>query len=80
MLKDESVSMNHAILRISAHGEVQVLDQLSEFGTKIKRYGTDEEIELSGDKGNVEHGDVLSFGNRKFHVCIIAQSSSAVDE
>ena len=35
LLNDESVSPMHAILRMSSQGEVQVLDQLSEFGTKI---------------------------------------------
>ncbi len=72
LLKDESVSPMHAILRISNGGEVQVLDQLSEFGTKIHRFGTEEVVELSGDKGTVEHGDTVVFGSRKFHVCIIA--------
>ena len=72
LLKDESVSPMHAILRISPLGEVQVLDQLSEFGTRIRRFGGDEEKELSGDKGTVEHGDILSFGKRRFHICMIA--------
>ena len=72
LIKDESVSPMHAILRISQSGEVQVLDQLSEFGTRIRRFGGEEEKELSGDKGTVEHGDILSFGSRKFHVCMIA--------
>ncbi len=71
-LNDESVSTMHAILRISQTGEVQVMDQLSEHGTRIKRFGSDEERELSGDKGTVEHGDIVSFGNRKFHVCMVA--------
>lgn len=75
LLKDESVSPMHAIMRISANGEVQVLDQLSEFGTHIQRFGVSEEKSLSGDKGNVEHGDVIKFGNRRFHVCIIAKNS-----
>ncbi len=70
--RDPSVSPMHAILRVSQGGEIQVLDQLSEFGTRIKRFGSDEEIELSGDKGTIEHGDVVTFGNRKFHVCLIA--------
>ena len=71
VIQDESVSPMHAIMRISAGGEVQVLDQLSEFGTRIKRFGADDEEELSGDKSTVEHGDTLKFGNRSFHVCIV---------
>ena len=72
LVRDESISPMHAILRISQSGEVQVLDQLSEFGTRIRRFNSGEEQELSGDKGVVEHGDIVSFGNRKFHVCMIA--------
>lgn len=72
LLQDESVSPMHAILRMSSQGEVQVLDQLSEFGTKIQRAdGTTEE--LSGEKGVVSHGDIISFGNRTFNVCLIHQ-------
>jgi len=76
ILHDESVSPMHAILRITEAGEVQVLDQLSEFGTKIKRFGESEEEELSGEKSTIEHGDVISFGNRAFHVCIIARDDN----
>lgn len=77
VIKDDSVSPMHAIMRVSAGGEIQVLDQLSEFGTKIQRFGSTEEEQLSGDKGSVEHGDIIKFGNRKFHVCVIAVSEGA---
>jgi len=73
LLNDETVSPMHAILRITDEGEVQVLDQLSEYGTKIRRFGADEEEELSGEKSSIEHGDVISFGSRAFHVCTIAR-------
>lgn len=71
LIEDESVSPMHAILRISALGEIQVLDQLSEFGTKIKRLGSAEEEELSGDKSSLEHGDIIRFGERSFSVCLV---------
>ncbi len=77
VIKDDSVSPMHAIMRVSGSGEIQVLDQLSEFGTKIQRFGSTEEEQLSGDKGSVEHGDVIKFGNRKFHVCVIAMGEGA---
>ncbi|MBX7145536.1 MAG: FHA domain-containing protein [Oligoflexia bacterium] len=77
LIKDDSVSPMHAIMRVSSTGEIQVLDQLSEFGTKIQRFGSTEEQALSGDKGTVEHGDVIKFGNRRFHVCVIAKGESA---
>lgn len=73
LIRDESVSPMHAILRVSQGGEIQVLDQLSEHGTKIKRFGSEEEEELSGDKGTIEHGDIISFGKRKFHVCLVVR-------
>ena len=62
----------HAILRIDASGVVQVLDQLSEYGTKIKRFGSQEEEQISGEKSTIEHGDIIKFGDRTFHVCILA--------
>ena len=75
VVEDSSVSPMHAILRISTTGEVQVLDQLSEFGTHIKRFGVEEEEHISGEKSSIEHGDIIKFGNRTFHVCILALES-----
>jgi len=71
VLPDESVSPMHAVMRVAAGGVVQVLDQLSESGTRIRKCDTGEEVLLSGEKGVLEHGDVVSFGNRSFHVCLI---------
>jgi hypothetical protein len=80
MVEDETVSPMHAILRISAEGQIQVLDQLSEYGTRIKRFGSEgEEEELSGDKSSLEHGDTIMFGERSFHVCIIVRESFETD-
>ncbi|MCB0311230.1 MAG: FHA domain-containing protein, partial [Bdellovibrionales bacterium] len=76
VIEDETVSPMHAIMRITAAGEIQVLDQLSEFGTKVQRFGSDKEDELSGDKSSLEHGDVIKFGNRVFYVCVIARSDN----
>lgn len=71
ILKHSTVSEMHAILKITANARVQILDQLSEFGTKILKAGTDECLELSGDKSELKHGDVVIFGERQFSVCII---------
>ena len=73
-IKDESVSPMHAIMRVSESGEIQVLDQLSEFGTIVKRFGSDEEMKLSGDKCSLDHGDTIRFGTRNFNVCILAKT------
>ena len=74
-LRDESISPMHAIIRITG-GDIQVLDQLSEFGTAVKRFGSEEETQLSGDKCSLEHGDVVRFGQRSFQVCILARIKS----
>lgn len=73
-IADESVSSSHAVLRMTSEGELHVLDQLSEFGTKVRRCGSGEVLELSGDKSPLLHGDVLQVGNRSFHVCLVVRS------
>lgn len=79
VLQDDTVSPMHAVLRIDSEGGVQVLDQLSEHGTSVtRRDGTT--VSLSGDKGEIRHGDVVSFGARAFHVCIIPRSNETKTE
>ncbi len=72
-INEKSVSPMHAIIRIAQNGEVQILDQLSEFGTKIKRLHDNREEQLSGDKGDLGNGDMVWFGERSFIVCLVAQ-------
>jgi hypothetical protein len=71
----DTVSPMHAVMRIADGGAVQVLDQLSEYGTRIVRGGVGqdagEEVLLSGDKASIRNGDILCFGERKFHVCLV---------
>jgi hypothetical protein len=76
VLDDESVSPMHAIVRLADFGELQILDQLSELGTRIVRGDSGEEEVLSGEKGTVYHGDTLIFGKKKFSVCLIAGRKS----
>ncbi|MCB0352426.1 MAG: FHA domain-containing protein [Bdellovibrionales bacterium] len=76
VVRDETVSPMHAIMRVANGGEIQILDQLSEFGTRIIRYGSGDEEELSGDKSTVEHGDVVMFGERRFHVCLVIRGEA----
>lgn len=72
LIDDGSVSPMHAILRVGDAGDVQVLDQLSEYGTHIRKIGSDTEEQLSGEKAVLENGDILRFGKRSFHVCVMA--------
>lgn len=75
-VSNPTISPSHAILRITGEGEIQVLDQLSEFGTRVELRSTGETVELSGDKSPVGHGDVLQFGERRFHVCLVVRGGS----
>ena len=61
----------HAIIRATKEGKVEVLDQLSEYGTGITRMGQPAEIEVAGSRMQIQHGDVLRFGERRFVVCLI---------
>ena len=74
LIEHETVSPMHAILRVSPNGTLQILDQLSEHGTQLKRFGATEVEQLSGDKANLEHGDIVTFGERNFYVCLITKS------
>ncbi len=71
VINDETVSSMHAIVRVAGFGEIQILDQLSEFGTKIIRAEGGVEEELSGDKSVLHHGDVVVFGERRFSFCLV---------
>jgi hypothetical protein len=71
VINHASVSPMHAIVRVSSGGEVQVLDQLSEHGTAIRRAHSDQEEVLTGAMSSLGHGDVVRFGQRNFHVCVI---------
>jgi hypothetical protein len=83
VIDDATVSPMHAIMRVSEQGDIQVLDQLSEYGTKIRRFDSEDEEELSGDKSHIAHGDVIYFGERSFCVCLVERPEdlvSAADE
>ena len=72
LLRNVTVSPMHAVLRIGMNGSLQILDQLSENGTKILRYDNGQELELSGDKAALNHGDVIQLGDCVFSVCLIS--------
>jgi hypothetical protein len=75
VVSHDSVSPMHAVLKFGQSGPAQVLDQLSENGTRIESGGGAVQ-ELSGEKGEVKHGDILSFGDRNFYVCLIFGESA----
>jgi hypothetical protein len=67
-----SVSPMHAAIRIEMGRPLQILDQLSEYGTRIIRTRTGREESLSGERGTLNHGDVVVFGERRYHVCLVS--------
>ena len=71
VIDHESVSPMHAIMRVAGGTTIQILDQLSESGTRILRAGSDDEELLSGEKSTLSHGDTVIFGDRKYHVCLL---------
>lgn len=70
IVKHPTVSPLHAIIKISEAKEIQVLDQLSENGTIIRKTDGKEE-KLSGSVAPLGHGDVVKFGDRSFNICLI---------
>ncbi len=79
LVSDETVSPLHAILRATKEGKVQILDQLSEFGTGVTRAGQSEEVEITGSLETINHGDLVRFGQRHFVVCIVPQVSAKTE-
>jgi hypothetical protein len=71
IINDESISPLHAIIRATSDGKVQVLDQLSEFGTGVTKVGSKNEEDISGAMVTLDHGDIVRFGKRKFVVCTV---------
>lgn len=71
VLDDPSISQLHAIVRVTNDCKIQVLDQLSEYGTGVLRVGNEEEEEVVGAMVNLDHGDRVRFGKRYFYVCVI---------
>lgn len=67
-----SVSPMHAVIRIEVGRPLQILDQLSEYGTRIIRSRTGREESLSGERSTLNHGDVVIFGERRYHVCLVS--------
>lgn len=71
LIPDESISPLHAILRATKDGKIQVLDQLSEFGTGVMRAGAKQETEIAGGLESISHGDTVRFGERTFVICVV---------
>jgi hypothetical protein len=75
IIQDESISALHAIVRATDDGKIQILDQLSEFGTGVTPLGKATEDDVSGSMVSVKHGDSVRFGKRKFIVCCVPTST-----
>lgn len=76
LIEDPSVSPLHAIVRATKDGKIEVLDQLSEFGTSVIKGGTGEEIDAAGVRVAVGHGDIVRFGERAFIICTVPKLAS----
>jgi hypothetical protein len=65
-----SVSFNHAIMKIGTEGVIEVLDQLSDQGTRVYLVHENRVVDLSGEKCVLQHSDVIEFGERRFRIFI----------
>lgn len=74
LIDDKTVSPLHAIVRAAEDGKIQVLDQLSEFGTGVIKAGSTEEHDVTGAMVALQHGDTIRFGERKFIFASIPQA------
>lgn len=69
IIKDETVDVFHAILKI-LDGKILVLDQLSDNGTKLRKT-SGEVLNLCGDKAEAESRDRIIFGEVEFIALLI---------
>lgn len=74
-LNDKSISKMHATLQISSDGNVKVSDQLSDCGT-WHRPRQSAQAERIDKPTALSHGDEISFGAKKFVVCLIPNSET----
>jgi len=72
LLAHPSVCPMHAIMKLVSGEPIHILDQLSQFGTRVIDSESGQERRLSGEKGIARHGDIVYFGERKFHVCLVS--------
>lgn len=70
LINDSSISPIHAVINFSDSGEITLCDNLSENGSAIRRDETDEE-KVGIKPTTLKHGDVVKFGSRSFHLCIV---------
>lgn len=80
LIEDESISPLHAIVRATNDGKVQILDQLSEFGTAVTPKSEGEEQDITGSMTSVGHGDRIRFGKRVFTVCLVPKVAEVQGE
>ncbi len=71
LIEEDTISPLHAFIRAMENGRIQVLDQLSEYGTFVTAPGSDEEEEIAGAMATLEHGSVVRFGNRRFVLTLV---------
>ncbi|MDR2337898.1 MAG: FHA domain-containing protein [Deltaproteobacteria bacterium] len=71
LLEEDTVSPLHAFIRATENGRIQVLDQLSEYGTFVTAPNSEEEEEIAGAMAALEHGSRVRFGNRRFVLAIV---------
>lgn len=80
LVEDSSISFAHAIIRVDSSESVQVMDQLSSNGSGIVRLGGNYEEPLREAVSNLRQGDVIRFGERRFHLCLVQGLPAPADQ
>jgi hypothetical protein len=71
LIEDPSVGSMHAVIKAESAGTLVLLDQLSETGTFVRKFESEQEEELAGDRMTIDHGDMVRFGSRTFRVSLL---------
>ena len=71
VVSDKSISAVHAVMEIGSKDEVEIRDQLSERGTKVKAVGKKKALSITDSAVTARHGDIIRFGDRNFHLCMV---------
>ena len=70
VIEDDSISTPQCLVNSSREGGIVIQDMVSEHGTMIKKYDSDNFVEIE-DTAQLEHGDCLRLGSFEVTVCLI---------
>jgi|GEM_PF-6931096 len=70
-VSDTKIEEKQAKFNVSFEGKVTLTDLAANGMTKLKKFGTNNYIELMSNSDTLDHGDVLVIDKRNFHIVLI---------